>query len=193
MITRDYNLDECARILANRDNPKTMDYLMWHLIVCHLDHALTTRQGHFSVKIRSRNQKLATAFDVLETYAAGRYRYGASIAPSLVKAETMFVLNLLPEKILPKSRTLRIISKKYFAVPSLNPLAGQDIEHKVGVYTYKTPQPLEIVNASFMYLYSRNKWDRKNALKLAEEEDEEEHKEGALINTVGDVVPDDAL
>jgi hypothetical protein len=167
MLNANFTIESLSNFLKDSITPDTMEY--FYAKLTNLTHRTqVNRHGVFDSKINCSLGRQEHAFYF------GSYRIN-----DINRAQVYFVLDLFENKILPKSRTLRIVSKKSSFTLVPNPKAGQFKVVSYGAYTQKYPEPEFIQQQKYHYLYARNSWDRKNELVIKKESEE---KDGAPEN-----------
>lgn len=156
MNSRHYTLDELTQLIQNRDNPKTMDYYLNKMLNIFEGNddarVFSTHNGAFTANIRSNNPILEHAFVLL--------RRGAN-------KNILFVMRMFEEKIFPKSKTFKIVSRTTCPVYIVNPLAGQVTETKYSSgYLHRHVEEPTKQHPKPLILYSKNNWDRKGMLTI---------------------------
>lgn len=149
MFARHFTGKEMATMLLNESNPKTMDYFFVKLLGVKLDNARVNYNGSVSGSLRSYNNRITEAVGTL-TRVRG-----------VKRGQLYFILDAHDHQIFPKSRSLRICSRKYLPVSVVNPKAGETKKVMYGSYSHMQTEGPEITIAKSLVLYCRNAWERK--------------------------------
>lgn len=158
MRTKSFSAGEVARLILNVNNPKTMDYYFLKFMGVNTDApAHLNWAGGFTVHMTSLNNRLSHCFQL----SANRKRVEKE-----QRGNIYFILDVTKDQILPKSRTLRIVRRKFEPVQVPNPNRG-----KTKKITYGNGYVQTYLEQSFiqqnkeLLLYCRNSWDRKGEIK----------------------------
>lgn len=151
------NTNELIEFLKNSIEPDTLEY--FYSKITNMDQESSFNQYNvFSSHVKCNIGREGNAFSLNYNEATKKNN-----------AQVFFVIDLFEHQIFPKSRTLRILSRKVSTVMLPNPRAGQFKIIKYGAYEHKYPEN-ELINANkYHFLYARNSWDRKNELIIKEE------------------------
>lgn len=122
-------------------------------IMCVSSHSNFDFTGQFSAGIYCNLGRNYSAFNFVNTNGDTK------------KAQTFFVMDMFPNQIFPKSKTLRILRRRTDAVSIPNPNAGKQKDVTYGHTSFKRMEPDLIRVSKEIILYARNSWNRKGPIK----------------------------
>lgn len=157
-VTKELTNLDISNLLLNKDNPKSIYYYMYRLLDIENEHVKINWSGALYINIKSSATRVHEAVYMTQRHNAKSKQGSIS-----------FILDLFPHQILPKSRLIKIISRKSMPVQVPNPKAGQTKEVKYGYnnqFTTHYPEPDFISADKHFIMYTRNMWDRKTELKI---------------------------
>jgi hypothetical protein len=172
MFSRNFTQKEIATAILNEDNPKTMDYFYVKLLGVKIQHTRVMPNGRLVGAIQSQNHRTSEAFGLLH-----RHRRQAS------RGQLYFALDIHAHQIFPKSRSLRICSRKSLPVAVVNPIAGQTKIVMYGTYASTQTEPDEILLPKDIVCYCRNAWERKGEIKPSRVSVKDNDEETTAIDT----------
>jgi len=177
MTQRNLTLEDLARLITNRDNPKTMDFYFWRFMgLADTDNFINNMQvlsnGEFEVLLKSNAKTLAAAFSLTDSVVNFNvyYRGLNNTKNTANKPSLFFVMSMFPEKVFPKCRDIKIMSSRTYYELLVNPRAGETttISTPSG-YSYSRLEPDLREEKKYLVAYSRSKWLRRGKLNINEE------------------------
>lgn len=170
MLPRSFSEDEVRDFLNNKDDPKTLDYYIRHIIDIRTEGGLTY-EGHFHVTLQSHDDIKAHALRHIREIRNNKKAHPGKSPPLM-----FFTMHLFPHQYLPKCRTLGIVTKYALPVNITNPNAGKLTEYSYGpgaAHRYTRAEPPHMMQNKYMVIYRRSAWDRKSELKIKTVQDDE--------------------
>jgi hypothetical protein len=168
MYNQSVSCTKFAKMLDNRNNPKTMDYMFLELLDVRLQyHRYSVKDddavggieynGRLQIGVQSNNSILSEAFSQLNSVNK----------KNKTRGQVYFTMSIFKDQIFPKSRNFRIISRRSQSVTRSNPKAGETKQVKYGSgYVAHYVEPNFFSELKPIILYCRNAWDRKTKIKI---------------------------
>lgn len=148
----DLTEDELYDFITETRKENTLAFF-YKKIMCVSSHSNFDFTGKFSAGIYCNLGRNYAAFNFVNTHENTK------------KAQTFFVMDIFPNQIFPKSKTLRILRRKTEAVSIPNPNAGKPTDVKYGNISFKRMEPDLTKVSKEIVLYARNSWNRKGPIK----------------------------
>lgn len=186
MLPRTFSPDEVKDFLANRNDPKTMDYYIYHLVNIKVEGGIC-HDGTFSISLSSSHNIKSEAFRHIKEIRNKKKAHPGKSDPLM-----FFAMHLFEGQFLPKCRTIGIVSKYSCNVEITNPIAGTTTTHSYGpsgTMKYQCLAPPTIHKSKYMVIYRRSAWDRKGELKITdadEKDDDTESNEDDAVPAVAE-------